>query len=343
MTDRRIDPTSRMGFALIVAARNGRTAVVRVLLDDPRIDAGSLDSAALVAAASNGHEDVVTMLLAVAAVDPTAKDFAALIGAAAGGHTDVVRRLIGDPRVVPSAALRMQAVDRAVWGGHTDIVCLLLSQFETSDALDKPDHRKQMHRWLMHAAETGNAAIIQALLAFPWLDPTALENAPLRTAAAAGQAAAVAVLLADPRIDPCARDNEPVFAAAMRGHVDVVHVLLADPRVDPTARGQGPILAAAGSRHAATVAELLADPRAHREATPGAQSEFYGSVLRDKPFAAAVLLANPLAPLAIAADLPPAVVPEVSKGFEIAELLFTHTWRRRAHVVTARVRAFEED
>jgi len=90
---------------------------------------------------------------------------------------------------------------------------------------------------LIDAAKTGQASVVEMLLAF--VDPSANRNEAIRWASVNGHSDVVKVLLADSRVDPAAYDNEAIRWASADGRTDVVKLLIADLRVDPSAYGCG--------------------------------------------------------------------------------------------------------
>jgi hypothetical protein len=91
---------------------------------------------------------------------------------------------------------------------------------------------------LVSAADAGDVAAVQRLLADSRSDPTAQNGPVLRSAIVRGLTGVVAAFLADGRADPCADRSFCLDLAVMTGHVDVVQALLADGRVNLAADGQ---------------------------------------------------------------------------------------------------------
>jgi len=113
------NPKAGNSYALIWAAVNGHTEIVKLLI--PVSNPKANDSAALRWAAINGHTEIVKLLIPVS--DPKARDSAALRWAAINGHTEIVKLLIpvSDPKACDSAALRWAASN-----GRTEVVKLLI-------------------------------------------------------------------------------------------------------------------------------------------------------------------------------------------------------------------------
>lgn len=68
------------------------------------------------------------------------------------------------------------------------------------------------------------------------IDPSYMDNKPLRVACRRGFADIVKELLNFDEVDPSACDNEALFNACEKGYTNVVRLLMSDSRVDSTAR-----------------------------------------------------------------------------------------------------------
>ena len=90
---------------LIIAALNGRTECVRLLLAAPGINinqAGQQGATPLLCAALNGHKECVRLLLAAPGIDVNMADedgYTPLFWAAYKGHTECVRLLLASPKI----------------------------------------------------------------------------------------------------------------------------------------------------------------------------------------------------------------------------------------------------
>jgi Ankyrin repeats (3 copies) len=63
LADPRVDPSADMNYAIRWASELGRTEVVRMLLDDPRVDPSNWKQWAIRKASRNGHKEIVRLLL----------------------------------------------------------------------------------------------------------------------------------------------------------------------------------------------------------------------------------------------------------------------------------------
>lgn len=94
--------------ALILAARNGDTSVVLLLMSDPRVDVNLSDEngmTALYFASWKGHSEIVSILLANPNVHRNLRDrwgITPLMIAAGEGHATVVKMLLADQHVDPT-------------------------------------------------------------------------------------------------------------------------------------------------------------------------------------------------------------------------------------------------
>lgn len=138
----------------------------------------------------------------------------------------------------------------------------------------------------IHAARTGNTALVEQLLHASNAIFFLYHNMALRSAAQNGHAEIVQLLLDahDTRIDPSALEDEAIVEAAARGHLEVVRTLLNHPgtrfapnggrviRANPSARGNAAISLAARNGHVDVVRLLLEvhdrgiDPSVNRNA-----------------------------------------------------------------------------
>lgn len=166
--------------ALLLAARNGHSAVVPDLLAVPGADVnvtGQNKWTALLWAAHNGHTDVVGQLLAAPGVAVNAADaggLTALMLAAMRGHTAVVRALLAAPGVDVNAANK-EGTTALMIAAQYDYVAvvheLLRAPGVTVNAVDH-------NGWtaLMWAAQEDNTAVVRELLAAPGVNASAKDE-----------------------------------------------------------------------------------------------------------------------------------------------------------------------
>uniref|UniRef100_A0A6C0C5D5 Uncharacterized protein n=1 Tax=viral metagenome TaxID=1070528 RepID=A0A6C0C5D5_9ZZZZ len=87
LADKRVDPVNpRNSGALRIAAKNGFSDIVKILLDDGRSDPASLQNYAIKIASENGFANTVKLLLQDKRVDPSAENDYSLRMATANGH-----------------------------------------------------------------------------------------------------------------------------------------------------------------------------------------------------------------------------------------------------------------
>ena len=182
--------------ALLIAAEEGSTGIVRALLEVPGIDIGLKDTdgmTALMFAANEGHTDIVKALLDkeanANAVDNNQKT--ALMYAAGGGHLAIVRALL-----------------------------------DAGARIDNEDNKGETA--LSLATEQGHTAIIK-LLAPPNLDARdKLGRTPLMYVASLGYTFRLESLISE-GADVNVKDNEgktPLMFAAENGHIKTVQSLI---------------------------------------------------------------------------------------------------------------------
>jgi ankyrin repeat protein len=220
--------------ALIAAAGNGHTEVVRVLLArqaDTRARRAS-GAHALDSAAQEGHQEIVDLLLAhdPGLLDlPGAGERTALMAAASGNRIELVQQLLSrgaDPRRRESEGTH--ALDWAAQNGHAAVVELLLAH--DRELLELPGFGDRTA--LIAAAGNGHLDLVEGLLG---------RGSDVRRRRASGAHA--------------------LDAAAQDGHAAVVERLLAhDPQLLdlPGAGGRTALMAAAANNREEVVRALLA-------------------------------------------------------------------------------------
>ncbi|KAL7814593.1 hypothetical protein V8C44DRAFT_363537 [Trichoderma aethiopicum] len=219
-----------IGKALPLAAAEGHTGVIRMLLDHGAgVNAKSDgDGTALQTASSYGHAETVQMLLDLGADVNAVSDRShpALVNASSEGHMEIVQMLLGHGAdVTVAAGKNYTAIIAASWRGHRGIVQALLDH--GADANAKTDHDETA---LQAAAYRGYTEIARMLL-----DHGADVNAKsdgdetaLQVAAYYGYTEIVQVLL-DRGVDVNAfsgRFGTALAAAAWHGRADIVKLLL---------------------------------------------------------------------------------------------------------------------
>jgi Ankyrin repeats (3 copies)/Ankyrin repeat len=163
-----------------LAAWNGRTSIIELLLADSRVDKASIDHGnqsgriAFTLAASAGHTSVVELLLADPRVDKASIDHAnglggtALMYAAWNGRRSVVELLLADPRVDKASIDHANrqgetAFMHAAWNGHTPIVERLLADPHVDKAsIDYVN--ASSHTALWYAAKYGHFPVAKLLI-----------------------------------------------------------------------------------------------------------------------------------------------------------------------------------
>ena len=225
------------GASLYAAAAAGdANAVSRLLAEGADARAERDGEAALHAAAARGHAAAVEALLSAgSAVDIRDSEARTpLAVAAAAGQMAMIELLLAsgaDPNVTDLG--HGTALTGAVSNQHLDVVARLLAAGADPNADDG----------LMNTAVlTGNAALVQALIAAGADVRGSSKVTPLHVAAGRGDVA-VAQLLIDAGADVNAKntasvDETPLHAAAFNGHRAMVETLLAaGARVNATASG----------------------------------------------------------------------------------------------------------
>ncbi|KAL8407763.1 hypothetical protein RB594_006559 [Gaeumannomyces avenae] len=252
------------------AARNGREAIVKLLLATGKVDVESKSwggQTPLWWAARNGHEAVVKLLLATGKVDVDSKDQSGrtpLSWAAANGHETVVKLLLTTGKVDVDS--KDQSGRTPLWlaaaNGREAVVKLL---FDTGrvDVESKDQSGRTPLSW---AAENGREAVVKLLLATGKVDVESKDQSgrtPLSWAAANGREAVVKLLLATGKVDVDSKDQSgrtPLWWAARNGREAVVKLLLATGKVDVDSKdqsGRTPLSWAAENGREAVVKLLL--------------------------------------------------------------------------------------
>ncbi|RSL91434.1 hypothetical protein CEP52_014257 [Fusarium oligoseptatum] len=250
------DPQGKPEYsALVWAAREGYTDVVRVLLNSGRVDVNAADTdnffrgSLLIAASGSGKQDVVRLLLSFPGIDPNAQNLhggTALINASENGKAEVVEQLLAagaDPNLESWGDIPLM---KAAENGQAEVVEQLLAAGVDPNL---------QNRWgttpLMEAAQNSQGEVIKQLLA-AGVDPNIQDNkgkTALRNAARSSCSTemAIRVLVEAPGVNADLPDNmgrTALSLAAEAGSFDNVVTLLAVDGVNPDARdatGRSPL------------------------------------------------------------------------------------------------------
>jgi ankyrin repeat protein len=84
---------------------------------------------------------------------------------------------------------------------------------------------------IMKAYENGHIDIVNRLLEYSNVDPSANNNFLIRKASKEGHINIVNRLLKDTRVDPTENYNEAIRLASVYGHIEVVNRLLEEPKI----------------------------------------------------------------------------------------------------------------
>jgi ankyrin repeat protein len=270
---------------LYVAAQNGHTSVVQLLLEhkDPKVDLeikNKYGVTPLWIAAQNGQTSVVQLLLEHKdpKVDIETKDkdgTTPLWIAAQHGHTSVVKLLLEhkDPKV--DIEIKNKYGVTPLWiaaqNGHTSVVQLLLEHKDPKVDIETKDKDGTTPLWI--AAQNGHTSVVQLLLEHKNSKvDLEIKNkyglTPLWIAAQEGHTNVVQLLLEhkDPKVDLEAKNKNgltPLWIAAQEGHTNVVKLLLEhkDSKVDieiKNKKGLTPLLIAVHKGHEKIVELLIA-------------------------------------------------------------------------------------
>ena len=183
-------------------------------------------------AAQNGHTEIVKVLLADQRVAPNqakTSGATALLVAAQNGHTEIVKVLLADQRVNPNQALTSGATALlvAAQNGHIEVVKVLLANQRTAPNQALTDGTTPLYI----AAQNGHIEVVKTLLADQRVDPNQADIkgvSPFSIAAHQGHAEIVKALLAV-GVNPnqaTILGETPFYHAVFNGHLDVVKALL---------------------------------------------------------------------------------------------------------------------
>lgn len=279
---------------LVIAAKNGHSECVRILLSDARTEInakGDRGRTALAFACRTGHDDIVEMLLSREDCDansPGDSGTTPLIWAAVGGHARTAGLLAAHPAVDVNRPDRSgrTAVSWAAGDGMSDVLKVLLKQKAADPNLKDNDGRSPLS-W---AAGNGCAGAVKLLVRNSKVDKASvdkhLRNA-ISWACGGGHAESLRVLLANgcPGVDEMDESGwTPLAWAIQIESSDTLRALVSDPRVDIERRdnsGRTALSWAVGYGHLEVVRILLragADPRSKSETglTPVSVAEALG-------------------------------------------------------------------
>ena len=266
---------------LLMAAENGREAVVRLLVERADVEADSKDDygqTPLLTAAENGREAVVRLLVGRADVKTDLKDNSGqtpLLKAALYGQEAVVRLLVERPDV--EADLKdnygQTPLSGAAENGREAVVRLLVERADV-EADSKDSTGRTPLSW---AALYGQEAVVRLLVERADVEADSKDDmgrTPLSWAVVAERErwmgdskpdAVLELLLTNSDVDVNARDTKgrtPLSWAAGEGHHESVKFLLAKTGIDRESKddlGQTPLEWATNKGHTAVVKLLQPD------------------------------------------------------------------------------------
>ncbi|KAJ3328139.1 AP-1 complex subunit beta-1 [Blyttiomyces sp. JEL0837] len=222
-----------------VAARNGHTSTVALLLRHNGIFAAAKNEALAIASEEN-YLDIMDLLLSgnraaleklLASTGNIRVSSRAIINAiqwaADCGHTDLVRFLFAMGGI-NAGAVASELVCKATCRGYESLVKFLIG-------VDGVDVTANNNEVLREAAGHGFTDIVSKLLTVKNVDVAGLNNEAIRKASAKGRANTVRVLLTVPGVNALANNNEVLRMAAANRHLAIVKMLLKFEGIDAIA------------------------------------------------------------------------------------------------------------
>ena len=208
---------------IVWACYHGYRDVVEFILPELS-NPGSDDCLALRWAAQNGRSEIVRLLLEDGRSDPSVRGNLAIRWACQNGHVETVKVLLQDGRSDPSAE-RDYAIQFASEFGHADVVELLLKDSRVNPAAND-------NASLKVACRKGFTRIVKLLLTsgHPSVDPSAENDFCIVNASRNGYLDIVQMLLRDQRVNPSAQNNSAYKWAQHNRHKQVMHCLTKDSR-----------------------------------------------------------------------------------------------------------------
>ncbi|KAJ3325042.1 hypothetical protein HDU76_013287, partial [Blyttiomyces sp. JEL0837] len=242
-------------YILRFAAECGNIDILNLVLGSgiAGIDASTGDDYALRCASSNGYTNIVEILLKQDLVDATSFNYHAFEEAAYGGHLEVVKLLLGSVKADDLTVGASQALVAGAAKGRIAIVKYLL---------DRPDLNVAhcLNSAITNACRNGELEMVKLVLGLDGVDPSDNNNVAIRSASGNGCTDIVKLLAEIPGVDASACNNEAVRNASARGHVDTVRILLSTRRVDAAALDNEAIRNASRWGHDGVVKLLLSVP-----------------------------------------------------------------------------------
>jgi len=148
LEDNRLNPSTRQSYAVKYACGAQHYEIAKLIISDGRFDNTGL----IQWACCMGYREIVGFLLTnnkFTNIDPSARNNECIKTVSYGGHTEIVKLLLEDNRVNP-AADDNYAVRWASYNNHTETVRLLLSD----SRVDISSHPEKS--FIMKVAEKGN-------------------------------------------------------------------------------------------------------------------------------------------------------------------------------------------
>lgn len=198
-------------LVLELAAKYGKTAIIKEYLKDPRVDLSSIWYKACKGAIEGNYKKIIDILM----YDPHVEYIHAINYIVDNNRTEYLKKIINIPGVSPDNEL----INIASQYGYLNIIENLLLDPRTNPGNDD-------NYPIRIAAEKGHTEIIKLLLLDSRVNPLIHENHLIGAAAEMGHIKAVKLLLKVPGINPSTEHNYPVSFAAFNGYPEIVKILL---------------------------------------------------------------------------------------------------------------------
>lgn len=204
MNDVRCNPTLDIHECLYYASICGFTDIVKFFLNDPRTDVSQKGNRAIIGAERFDRRDIIDILMDHPTFDISADNFSLIDCLYLNAKSYVLRKIMSDPKF---------------------------------EQLDKSIRDSKLLCWSVLYDSVSN---VKTALRSPNINPSCMDNKPLRLAINSGNIEIMELLLDDPRIDLFEGEYILLYACS-KAVVSIVRTLLSHSNINPDFNNNQPL------------------------------------------------------------------------------------------------------